>query len=144
MTELLYQTDSYLQEFDSTITAVEAETRSLILDRSAFYPGGGGQPCDFGALTVAGTVYPVQKIKKQGDLFLLFVRFLPCSGPGLQFRKPLQKLLGFFIVIPEIGCTALYFQFLYFTIFPFDVKDASINPQSFSLKNPALVSIHRT
>ncbi len=67
MTELLFQTDSYLQEFDSTITAVDAETRSLILDRSAFYPGGGGQPCDFGALTVAGTVYPVTKTRKQGE-----------------------------------------------------------------------------
>jgi len=73
MTELLYQTDSYLQEFDSTITAVDAETRSLILDRSAFYPGGGGQPCDIGALTVAGMVYPVEKVKKQGEDVIHFL-----------------------------------------------------------------------
>jgi len=73
MTELLYQTDSYLQEFDSTITAVDVEARTLILDRSAFYPGGGGQPCDRGALTVAGTVYPVEKTKKQGEDVIHFL-----------------------------------------------------------------------
>jgi len=85
MTELLYQTDSYLQEFDSTITAVDVETRSLILDRSAFYPGGGGQPCDLGALAVAGTVYPVEKVKKQGEDVIHFLggdALLPPPGAG--------------------------------------------------------------
>jgi misacylated tRNA(Ala) deacylase len=73
MTELLYQIDSYLQDFDATITALDAETRSVILDRSAFYPGGGGQPCDFGSLTIAGTVYPVEKTKKQGESVIHFL-----------------------------------------------------------------------
>ena len=85
MTELLYQTDSYLQEFDSTITAVEAETRSLILDRSAFYPGGGGQPCDIGSLTVVGTVYPVVKTKKQGEDVIHFLGGdAPLPSPGVS------------------------------------------------------------
>jgi misacylated tRNA(Ala) deacylase len=85
MTELLYQTDSYLQEFDSIITVVDAETRSLILDRSAFNPGGGGQPCDFGALTIAGTVYPVEKTRKQGEDVVHFLGGdapLPSPGAG--------------------------------------------------------------
>ena len=85
MTELLYQTDSYLQEFDSTITAVDVEPRTLILDRSAFYPGGGGQPCDLGALTIAGTVYPVEKVKKQGEDVIHFLGGdapLPSPGAG--------------------------------------------------------------
>ncbi len=73
MTELLYQTDSYLQEFDATLTAVLAEQRAVILDRSAFYPGGGGQPCDFGSLEIAGVQFPVEKIKKQGDDVLHFL-----------------------------------------------------------------------
>jgi misacylated tRNA(Ala) deacylase len=67
MADLLYQTDSYLWEFDATVVAVEAETRALILDRTAFYPGGGGQPCDTGSLTIAGVTYPVEHLKKQGD-----------------------------------------------------------------------------
>ena len=47
MTELLYQTDGYLQEFDGNILSIVEEERAVILDRTAFYPGGGGQPCDF-------------------------------------------------------------------------------------------------
>jgi misacylated tRNA(Ala) deacylase len=73
MTELLYQTDSYLKEFSATILSVDSESRSVVLDRSAFYPGGGGQPCDFGTLEVAGIRYPVEKVKKQGDGVLHFL-----------------------------------------------------------------------
>jgi misacylated tRNA(Ala) deacylase len=73
MTILLYQTDAYLKEFSATITSVDIETRTVVLDRSAFYPGGGGQPCDFGTLEVAGVSYPVEKVKKQGDDVLHFL-----------------------------------------------------------------------
>ena len=73
MTELLYQTDSYLREFDAVITSVAAAERAVILDRTAFYPGGGGQPCDFGTLTVEGVTYPVAKVKKQGNDVLHFL-----------------------------------------------------------------------
>ncbi len=73
MTTLLYQTDSYLKEFSATIISVDAGTRAVVLDQSAFYPGGGGQPCDFGTLEVAGVTYPVEKVKKQGDDVLHFL-----------------------------------------------------------------------
>lgn len=73
MTDLLYQTDSYLQEFDADITSVQAESRAVILDKTAFYPGGGGQPCDFGSLLVNDISYPVDKVKKQGDDVLHFL-----------------------------------------------------------------------
>jgi len=67
MSDLLHQTDSYLQEFDAKAVAVEAETRAVVLDRTAFYPGGGGQPCDTGRLTIGGVTYPIERVKKQGD-----------------------------------------------------------------------------
>ncbi len=73
MTELLCQQDSYLKEFDAEIVSVGAESRAVILDCTAFYPGGGGQPCDFGLLTVNGTEYPVTKVKKQGADALHFL-----------------------------------------------------------------------
>jgi len=73
MTELLYQTDSYLKEFIGNIVSVDETARSLVLDRSAFYPSGGGQPCDFGMLEVAGKSYSVDKVKKQGDVVLHFI-----------------------------------------------------------------------
>ena len=91
MTELLYQTDSYLREFDATITSVEAETRAVVLDRSAFYPGGGGQPCDFGSLEVAGGIYPVEKVKKQGDDVLHFLGGTdPLPAPNSAARGTLD------------------------------------------------------
>lgn len=73
MTELLYQTDSYLQEFEASITSVLPAERAVALDRTAFYPGGGGQPCDLGTLNVEGVIYPVDKVKKQGDDVLHFL-----------------------------------------------------------------------
>lgn len=73
MTDLLYQTDSYLKEFDAVITAVDAENRAVTLDRSAFYPGGGGQPADCGLLEFGGAVLPIIRAKKSGDAVLHFV-----------------------------------------------------------------------
>jgi misacylated tRNA(Ala) deacylase len=73
MTELLYQTDSYLQEFEANVVSVSNDERTVVLDRTAFYPGGGGQPCDFGSLTIADVTYPVEKVKKQGENVLHFL-----------------------------------------------------------------------
>lgn len=83
MTRLLYQTDSYLKEFDAVVTSVLTTERAVLLDQTAFYPGGGGQPCDFGTLTVDGTIYPVDKVKKQGDDVLHFLASdMPLPSPG--------------------------------------------------------------
>lgn len=65
MTELLYHTDAYLKEFGATVTAVEGN--ALALDRTAFYPGGGGQPNDVGTLMVNGQTLAVTKVRKAGD-----------------------------------------------------------------------------
>src|SRR5512135_941985 len=83
MTELLYHTEAYLQEFDAMVTTVLADQRTLVLDRTAFYPGGGGQPCDFGSLNINGIAYVVDKVKKQGEDVLHFLDGtspLPASG----------------------------------------------------------------
>jgi len=87
MTELLYQTDSYLQEFEANVLSVLSDERAIILDRTAFYPGGGGQPCDFGSLTIGGVIYPVQKVKKQSDEVLHFLGGdapLPSAGAAAR------------------------------------------------------------
>jgi len=55
VTEKLYYDDPALLEFDARV--VEIETRDgrseVLLDRTCFYPGGGGQPCDLGTLAGA-------------------------------------------------------------------------------------------
>jgi misacylated tRNA(Ala) deacylase len=63
MTELLAQTDAYLREFDAVVTAADPAERCVALDRTAFYPGGGGQPHDLG--TLAG--FPVLKVQRRGE-----------------------------------------------------------------------------
>lgn len=47
--EALYMNDSYLKEFDAGVVGVKDE-KYVFLDKTAFYPTGGGQPCDFGSL----------------------------------------------------------------------------------------------
>ncbi len=50
VTELLFQRDSYLREFDARVVTVDAAGSRVALDRTAFYAGGGGQPNDTGVL----------------------------------------------------------------------------------------------
>jgi misacylated tRNA(Ala) deacylase len=67
MTELLFQTDSYIKEFQATVVAVNPDEGAVALDRTAFYPGGGGQPSDLGHLLVGGQSLPVGKVKRQDE-----------------------------------------------------------------------------
>lgn len=48
MTDALYLTDAYRDAFETVVTASEGD--SVLLEASAFYPTGGGQPCDTGTL----------------------------------------------------------------------------------------------
>jgi misacylated tRNA(Ala) deacylase len=67
MTELLYHADSYIREFDAQVTDVV--DGGVVLDRTAFYPGGGGQPCDLGKLTSEDGRWDVVKVKRvQGQI----------------------------------------------------------------------------
>ncbi len=53
MTELLFQSDPYLAEAEATVIA-HSDEGAIVLDRTIFYPTGGGQPGDSGWLTWAG------------------------------------------------------------------------------------------
>ena len=64
MTELLYLHDAYQREFDATVEAVE--DGRVRLDRTAFYPTGGGQPHDTGALTWGDARAEVTEVVKAG------------------------------------------------------------------------------
>jgi len=69
MTELLYNTDAYMRECDATVTEV-TET-GVILDRTVFYPGGGGQPNDIGGmLSTDGSEIEVSKVSGRGGVIV--------------------------------------------------------------------------
>lgn len=83
MTKLLYQTDSYIKEFDAVVTGVDPEQRGIYLDQTAFYPGGGGQPNDTGQLIVGDKTYTVTKVAK-GNLHIIDGVALPEVGAGVK------------------------------------------------------------
>jgi misacylated tRNA(Ala) deacylase len=79
MTELLFHEESYLKEFEATVT--DAVEGGVVLDRTAFYAGGGGQPSDTGTLTSKGQEYQVTGIKRaDGNLVHQISGDVPAVG----------------------------------------------------------------
>jgi len=65
-THPLYYDDHYTKEFDATILWVQTTSRGteVILDKTAFYPEGGGQPADKGELIIDGKPIQVLHVEK--------------------------------------------------------------------------------
>ena len=83
MTELLAHSDAYLKEFQAVVVATNPEDNTVTLDKTAFYPGGGGQPCDFGWLDEV----PVSKVKRQGEHIWHWLEGnLPAEGATVQAK----------------------------------------------------------
>src|SRR5215218_6913216 len=64
MTEELFLKDSYIKEFEARV--VKLEGREVILDRTAFYPGGGGQPPDKGSLGIGPIGAIIVDVRREG------------------------------------------------------------------------------
>ncbi len=64
MTEKLYDSDAYLRTFAAHVTGCREENGgfAVTLDRTAFYPEGGGQPADRGVLNLAN----VRDVREKG------------------------------------------------------------------------------
>ncbi len=85
MTDLLYQTDSYLQAFEARVTGIDEMNHGITLDRSAFYPGGGGQPYDLGTISYGGVSYPLTRPRKVGeDVVHYLAPDAPSPAIGMQ------------------------------------------------------------
>lgn len=64
-TTWVFQTDSYLREFHARV--MRSETLGVVLDQTAFYPGGGGQPADRGWLHAQDRHWQVLELRKAGE-----------------------------------------------------------------------------
>ena len=87
MTDLLFLEDSYIQTFDGAVVGVDAENTGVILDKTAFYPGGGGQPADTGTISFGSNVFPVKRAQKFGRKIVhqFFENFtLPLIGSEIK------------------------------------------------------------
>jgi len=87
MTQLLYVTDSYLNQFEASVTAVDTDNKGISLNQTAFYPGGGGQPSDRGTLIIAGSEFNIHRLKRSGGTLYHYVEDaapLPSVGAAVH------------------------------------------------------------
>jgi misacylated tRNA(Ala) deacylase len=89
MTLPLFGEDAYLKEAPAKIIALSGEN-GIILDRSIYYPTGGGQPGDTGSIVVNGDTFSVEETIKgeNGNIILLLadgLSSLNIGDPVTQF-----------------------------------------------------------
>ena len=80
-TERLDLADPTLREWECTVVGVDPD-RGIVLDRSAFYPGGGGQPPDHGVLLWEGVQTRIVGTVKGDDLYLVPAEGDPVPAAG--------------------------------------------------------------
>lgn len=87
-TERLDLLDSTLREWQATV--LDVDDNGIILDRSAFYPGGGGQPPDHGVLLWSGVQTAIVGARRGDDVRLIPADGDPIPPPGTPVRGALE------------------------------------------------------
>src|ERR1700722_4381987 len=80
--------DQSLREWDAQVLAADGE--GIVLDRSAFYPGGGGQPPDEGVLLWGGVQTRIVGARKGDDLYLIPAEGDPLPAAGTAVRGAVE------------------------------------------------------
>ncbi|MFF5260171.1 alanyl-tRNA editing protein [Actinomadura viridis] len=80
--------DQTLREWDAVV--LDAGPEGIILDRSAFYPGGGGQPPDLGVLLWQGVQTRIAGVRKGDDLVLIPAEGDPVPPVGTSVRGAVE------------------------------------------------------
>lgn len=89
--EELYSTDAYLRNFEATVAAVDVDDHRVALNRTAFYPGGGGQPADRGNVTWSDGAADVVKVaKRDGVVWHQLDAGQPLPDPGVTLEGTLD------------------------------------------------------
>src|SRR5215813_11148871 len=81
--------DPTLREWDCTVVSADPEA-GIVLDRSAFYPGGGGQPPDHGVLLWQGVQTRIVDTRKGDDLYLIPAPGDPVPPVGMSVRGAVE------------------------------------------------------
>ncbi len=88
-THRLELADSTLREWDATVLASDPEL-GIVLDTSAFYPGGGGQPPDHGVLLWGGVQTRIVDVRRGDDLYLVPADGDPLPPVGTAVRGAIE------------------------------------------------------
>lgn len=81
--------DPTIREWDATVVSSDRE-QGIVLDRSAFYPGGGGQPPDHGVLVWQGVETRIVGTRRGDDLYLLPAEGDPLPPVGAAVRGAIE------------------------------------------------------
>ncbi|RPI26483.1 MAG: alanyl-tRNA editing protein [Actinobacteria bacterium] len=85
MTERIYSTDSYARSMDAVVVGRDADDGRILLDRTVFYPGGGGQPHDTGSLWIGDDRLVVARVTQDGDgVWHWLEGALPTAGTAVR------------------------------------------------------------
>ncbi|MBK9738358.1 MAG: alanyl-tRNA editing protein [Actinobacteria bacterium] len=88
-TTRLELTDAALRAWEANVVAVDPD-QGLVLDRSAFYPGGGGQPPDHGVLLWGGVETRIVDTRRRDDLWLVPADGDPIPPVGTVVRGAVE------------------------------------------------------
>ncbi|WP_049569000.1 alanyl-tRNA editing protein [Nonomuraea sp. SBT364] len=114
-TQRLELADQNLRDFEAVV--LDATPEGIVLNRSAFYPGGGGQPADHGVLLWQGVETRIAGVRKGDDLYLIPAEGDPIPPAGtvvtaavaderrsalMRTHSGLHVLCG--VVFREYGC----------------------------------------
>jgi misacylated tRNA(Ala) deacylase len=80
--------DQTLRDWDAAVLAAGPD--GIVLDKSAFYPGGGGQPPDHGVLLWGGVQTRIVDARKGDDLYLIPAEGDPLPMPGTPVRGAIE------------------------------------------------------
>ena len=84
MTEPIYSTRAYEREMAATIVDIDRDDGRVLLDRTVFYPGGGGQPCDTGILAIGDDRITVDRVGRDSRGIWHWVDALPSVGTQVR------------------------------------------------------------
>ena len=92
MARNVYSTDSYAREVAATVVEVDDVDRRVLLDTTVFYPGGGGQPHDTGALWVGDDAIQVVRVTSdRGDVWHWIAGNLPAVGTPVRAQLDWER-----------------------------------------------------
>lgn len=89
MTDILYMhsiDDCYLKDFQAKVVEADTLNCSIELDRTAFYPEGGGQPSDMGTISFEGGRSKVVKVRKTDRVLHFLDGPVPQGGSTVDCR----------------------------------------------------------
>ena len=87
----LFSVDAYLRVFDAQVESVDPDGHRVALRRTAFYPGGGGQPHDLGILRWSDGTASVTRVgRDQGRIWHWLAEDAPLPDPGAEVQGVLD------------------------------------------------------